>query len=108
MKVNRGGLGSKGLCAHPFKKFQKASKMSPKGDIFEVLFRRLQNSLRPISHCHYGQSALEGKKKIRERVGCFATDSGKSNEFNITTHHLFIDFKAEYDTIMMALLRCLT
>jgi hypothetical protein len=23
-----------------------------------------------------------------------ATDVGKSNEFNITTHHLFIDFKA--------------
>jgi hypothetical protein len=23
----------------------------------------------------------------------------KSNEFNITTHHLFIDFKAAYDTI---------
>jgi hypothetical protein len=24
----------------------------------------------------------------------------KSNEFNITTHHLFIDFKAAYDTII--------
>jgi hypothetical protein len=28
-----------------------------------------------------------------------ATDSGKSNEFNITTHHFFISFKAAYDTI---------
>jgi hypothetical protein len=24
----------------------------------------------------------------------------KCNEFNITTHHLFIDFKAAYDTII--------
>jgi hypothetical protein len=27
----RGGLGSKGLCYHPYKKIQKARKIPPKG-----------------------------------------------------------------------------
>jgi hypothetical protein len=35
------------------------------------------------------------------RLGCnLRPISEKCKEFNITTHHLFIDFKAAYDTII--------
>jgi hypothetical protein len=50
-----------------------------------------------------GSTALPSRvpaRQINDRPNVrSATDSGKSNEFNITTHHLFIDYKAAYGTI---------
>jgi hypothetical protein len=60
-----------------------------------------QNSIRP-SHAavqHY-QAGFQSGKSTTDQLFALRQILEKCNEFNITTHHLFIEFKAAYDTII--------
>jgi hypothetical protein len=46
------------------------------------------------------QAGFQSDKINNKPTLCTASNLKKCNEFNITTHHLFIDFKAAYDSIM--------
>jgi hypothetical protein len=48
---------------------------------------------------HYQAGFQSGKSKT-DQLFALRQILEKCNEFNITTHHLFIDFKAAYDTII--------
>jgi hypothetical protein len=48
---------------------------------------------------HY-QAGFQSGKSTTEQLFALRQILEKCNEFNITTHHLFIDFKAAYDTII--------
>jgi hypothetical protein len=48
---------------------------------------------------HY-QAGLQSGKSTTNQLFALRQILEKCNEFNITTHHLFIDFKAAYDTII--------
>jgi hypothetical protein len=48
---------------------------------------------------HYQAEFQSGESKT-DQLFALRQILEKCNEFNITTHHLFIDFKAAYDTIM--------
>jgi hypothetical protein len=48
---------------------------------------------------HY-QAGFQSGKSTTEQLFTLRQILEKSNEFNITTHHLFIDFKAAYDNII--------
>jgi hypothetical protein len=56
-------------------------------------------------HCyplhHLGrQAGFQSGKSTTDQLFALRQILQKCNEFNITTHHLFIDFKAAYDTII--------
>jgi hypothetical protein len=59
--------------------------------------RRLPHANVAVQHYqagfHLGKSTTDQLFALRQILE-------KCNEFNITTHHLFIDFKASYDTII--------
>jgi hypothetical protein len=48
---------------------------------------------------HY-QAGFQSGKSTTDQLFALRQILEKCNEFNITTHHLFIDFKAAYDTII--------
>jgi hypothetical protein len=48
---------------------------------------------------HY-QVGFQSGKSTTDQLFALRQILEKCNEFNITTHHLFIDFKAAYDTII--------
>jgi hypothetical protein len=48
---------------------------------------------------HY-QARFQSGKSTTDQLFALRQILEKCNEFNITTHHLFIDFKAAYDTII--------
>jgi hypothetical protein len=48
---------------------------------------------------HY-QAGFQSGKSTTDQLFTLRQIIEKCNEFNITTHHLFIDFKAAYDTII--------
>jgi hypothetical protein len=62
---NSGGLGSKGLCDIPYKKIQKALKISPKG-LFSHFVWVIEKATTTKSHGHYGQS-ISGEDKKSEK-----------------------------------------
>jgi hypothetical protein len=47
----------------------------------------------------HNQAGFESDKSTIDQQFSLRQILEKSNEFNITTHHLFIDYKAAYDTI---------
>jgi hypothetical protein len=48
---------------------------------------------------HY-QAGFQSGKSTTDQLFALRQILKKCNEFNITTHHLFIDFQAAYDTII--------
>jgi hypothetical protein len=46
------------------------------------------------------QAGFQSGKSTTDQLFALRQILEKCNEFNITTHHLFIDFKAAYDTII--------
>jgi hypothetical protein len=48
---------------------------------------------------HY-QAGFRSGKSTTDQLFALRQILGKCNEFTITTHHLFIDFKAAYDTLI--------
>jgi hypothetical protein len=48
---------------------------------------------------HY-QAGFQSGKSTTDQLFALRQILEKCNEFNITTHHLFIDFKAAYDTVI--------
>jgi hypothetical protein len=48
---------------------------------------------------HY-QVGFQSGKSTTDQLFALRQILEKCNEFNITTHHLFIDFKAAYDTLI--------
>jgi hypothetical protein len=51
---------------------------------------------------HY-QARFQSGKSTTDQLFALGQILEKCYEFNITTHHLFIDFKAAYDTIIRSL-----
>jgi hypothetical protein len=71
-------------------------------DKLEVFDKILCVSLLPHANVgvqHY-QARFQSGKSTTDRLFALRQILEKCNEFNITTHHLFIDFKATYDTII--------
>jgi hypothetical protein len=48
---------------------------------------------------HY-QAGFQSGKSATDQLVTLRQNLKKCNEFNITPHHLFIDFKAAYETII--------
>jgi hypothetical protein len=63
-----------------------------------------QNSIRPPTHANAGvqdyQAGFQSGKSKTDQFFALRKILEKCNEFNFTTHHLFIDFKLAYDTII--------
>jgi hypothetical protein len=55
--------------------------------------------MRPFSITMLGSKSQTGKSTT-DQLFALRQILQKCNEFNITTHHLFIDFKTAYDTII--------
>jgi hypothetical protein len=69
---------------------------------YKVLAKILYDRLLPHANApvqHY-QGWLQSGKSTTDQLFALRQILEKCNEFNITTHHLFIDFKVEYDTII--------
>jgi hypothetical protein len=64
----------------------------------EILYSRL------LPHANAAvqnyQAGFQSGKSTTDQLFALRQVLEKCNEFNITTHHLFIDFKAAYDTII--------
>jgi hypothetical protein len=64
----------------------------------------LEHDIQSLLHAnadvqHY-QAGFQTGKSTTDQLFALRQILEKCNEFNITTHHLFIDFKAAYDTII--------
>jgi hypothetical protein len=69
---------------------------------YKVLAKILYDRLLPHANAaiqHY-QAGFQSGKSTTDQLFALPQILEKFNEFNITTHHLFIDFKAAYDTII--------
>jgi hypothetical protein len=69
---------------------------------YKVCAKVLYESLLPYANAavqHY-QAGFQSGKSTTDQLFALRQILEKCNEFNITTHHLFIDFKAAYDTII--------
>jgi hypothetical protein len=69
---------------------------------YKVFAKILFDRLLPHANAavqHY-QSVFQSGKSTTDQLFALRQVLEKCNEFNITTHHLFIDFKAAYDTII--------
>jgi hypothetical protein len=69
---------------------------------YKVFAKILYDRLLPHANAavqHYHDGFQSGKTTIAQLFALHQIFE-KCNEFNITTHHLFIDFKAAYDTII--------
>jgi hypothetical protein len=69
---------------------------------YKVFAKILYDRLLPHANAavqHY-QAEFQSGKPTTDQLFALRQILQKCNEFNITTHHLFIDFKAEYDTII--------
>jgi hypothetical protein len=64
----------------------------------KILYDRLLSCVN-AAVWHY-QAGLKSGKSTTDQLFALRKILEKCNEFNITTHHLFIDFKAAYDTII--------
>jgi hypothetical protein len=69
---------------------------------YKVFAKILYNRLLPHANeavQHY-QAGFQSGKSTTDQLFALRQILEKSNEFNITTHHPFIDFKAAYDTLI--------
>jgi hypothetical protein len=69
---------------------------------YKVFGKILYDRLLPHANAavqHY-QAGFQSGKSTADQLFALRHILEKCNEFNITTHHLFIDFKAAYDTII--------
>jgi hypothetical protein len=69
---------------------------------YKVFTKILYDRLLPHANAavqHY-QAGFQSGKSTTDQLFALRQILEKCNEFNITTHHLFIDFKAAYDTII--------
>jgi hypothetical protein len=69
---------------------------------YKVFAKILYDRLLPHANAavqHY-EAGFQSGKSATEQLSTLRQILEKSNEFNIPTHHLFIDFKAAYDTII--------
>jgi hypothetical protein len=69
---------------------------------YKVFAKILYDRLLPYANAavqHY-QDGFQSGKSTTDQLFALCQILEKCNEFNITTHHLFIDFKAAYDTII--------
>jgi hypothetical protein len=69
---------------------------------YKVFAKILYERLLPHANLavqHY-QAGFQSGKSTTDQLFALHQIFEKCNEFNITTHHLFIDFKAAYDTII--------
>jgi hypothetical protein len=69
---------------------------------YKVFAKILYDRLLPHANAavqHY-QAGFQSGKSTTDQLFALRQILEKCNEFNITTHHLFIDFKAAYDTII--------
>jgi hypothetical protein len=85
---------------------KNAYKLAPtkKSRLFRKKARQLdEEAIRPphanAAVQHYQAGFQLGKSK-KDQLFALRQILEKCNEFNIRTHHLFIDFKAAYDTII--------
>jgi hypothetical protein len=68
---------------------------------YKVFAKIIYDRLLPLAYAvvqHY-QAGFQSAKSTTDQLFALYQFLDKSNEFNITTHHLFIDFKAAYDNI---------
>jgi hypothetical protein len=69
---------------------------------YKVFAKILYDRLLPYANVavkHY-QAGFQSGKSTTDQLFALRQILEKCNEFNITTHHLFIDFKTAYDTII--------
>jgi hypothetical protein len=69
---------------------------------YKVFAKILYDRLLPYATAavqHY-QAGFQSGESTTDHFVALHQILEKCNEFNITTHHLFIDFKAAYDTII--------
>jgi hypothetical protein len=69
---------------------------------YKVYTKNLYDRLSPHANAavqHY-QAWFQSGKSTTDQLFALRQILEKCNEFNITTHHLFIDFKAAYETII--------
>jgi hypothetical protein len=69
---------------------------------YKVFTKILYDRLLPYANAavHYYQAGVQSGKSTTDQLFALRQILEKCNEFNITTHHLFIDFKVAYDTII--------
>jgi hypothetical protein len=69
---------------------------------YKVFAKVLYDRLLPYANAdvqHY-QAEFQSGKSTTDQLFALHQILEKCNEFNITTHHLFLDFKAAYDSII--------
>jgi hypothetical protein len=69
---------------------------------YKVFAQILCNRLLPYANAavqHY-QAGFQSGKSTTDQLFALQQNLEKCNEFNIRTHHLFIDVKAAFDTII--------
>jgi hypothetical protein len=66
---------------------------------YKIFAKILYNRLLPAAVQHF-QAGFQSGKSTTDQLFALRQILEKCNEFNITTHHLFTDFKAAYDTII--------
>jgi hypothetical protein len=69
-----------------------------KGDKLDLPLERDKQNANAAVH-HY-QNGFQSGKSTQDQLFALRKILEKCNEFNITTHHLFINFKSAYDTII--------
>jgi hypothetical protein len=60
----------------------------------KILYNRILQANAAVQHY---QAGFQSGKSTTDQLFALSQILEKCNEFNITTHHLFIDFKAAYD-----------
>jgi hypothetical protein len=68
---------------------------------YKVFSKVLHSHLLPFANAvvQYYQAGFQSRESTTDQLFTLPQIMEKSNEFNITTHHLFIDFKVAYYTI---------
>jgi hypothetical protein len=69
---------------------------------YKAFAKILNDRLLPHANAavQHNQAGFKSGKSTTDQLFALRQILEKCNEFNITTHHLFIDFKAAYDTIL--------
>jgi hypothetical protein len=70
---------------------------------YKVFAKILYDRLLPLANAAVQdyQGGFQSGKSKTDQLFALRQILEKCNEFNITTHHLFIDFKAAYETIII-------
>jgi hypothetical protein len=67
---------------------------------YKVFAKILYDHLLPHANAAIQQAGFQSGKSTTDQLFALRQTLEKCNEFNITTHYLFIDFKAAYDAII--------